>query len=233
MTVSVKVRVYSLSTARNSSAFPPSSMLLQMFSLVSTRAVRKSLNSPDTSCCRFRNKPWSTKGPTCVGCTGSKMHLSAIQLVAKPTMPPPTVSVHGLSQNIHSTIWITPRRPPNHSPELVRNFSSSRPHISNRSESVFLPCTPSASALTTSSLRSMTRSVCFCSSTVKPARNSVCRVSTSPSSDPSMVGTSPSTCPTTCDAKPARLCGRPLDNTCCPISLAIWGTSGFSKLAII
>ena len=92
-------RVYSVSARSNSSPFAPLSMLSHTFSLVSTLLARWSENSPDTSSCRCRNKPWILiwRKKRYTGSTGSKMHLSAIQLVSRPTIVPPMVSVHGLS----------------------------------------------------------------------------------------------------------------------------------------
>ena len=85
--------------ASNSGPFRFVSMLSQTFSLVSTLVARWSLNSPLTSTCRCRNRPWILSLPPNMytGSTGSKMHLSAIQFVSSPTIVPPMVSVHGLS----------------------------------------------------------------------------------------------------------------------------------------
>mmetsp|Transcript_13987 Transcript_13987/g.33845 ORF Transcript_13987/g.33845 Transcript_13987/m.33845 type:complete len:205 (-) Transcript_13987:1545-2159(-) len=80
--VTTNSRVYCSSAASNSGPFRPVSMLSQIFSDVSTLLAKWSLNSLDTSVCRWRNRPWILNRPhRYTGSTGSKMHLSASQLV--------------------------------------------------------------------------------------------------------------------------------------------------------
>ena len=89
--------VYVSSISSNSGRFRPVKMLFQIFSLVSTFSARWSLNSPETSCCLWRNKPCSLKPPKYTGSIGSNINFNAIQFVKYPTIVPPIVKVQGLS----------------------------------------------------------------------------------------------------------------------------------------
>mmetsp|Transcript_4894 Transcript_4894/g.11522 ORF Transcript_4894/g.11522 Transcript_4894/m.11522 type:complete len:238 (-) Transcript_4894:17-730(-) len=125
-------------TSRKSLKFPliePVSMASQSLSARSTWRHMYSANSPLTSSCRFMKRPCSTSRPPriCVGTTGSKIHLRAIQFVARPTTTLPATKVQGLGKNMKSTICTSPRRAPKKSPLLTRKSSSLAPTFLKRS----------------------------------------------------------------------------------------------------
>mmetsp|Transcript_52279 Transcript_52279/g.136137 ORF Transcript_52279/g.136137 Transcript_52279/m.136137 type:complete len:278 (+) Transcript_52279:2-835(+) len=100
------------SSASNSARRSPLASSATRRGLVSTRLERKAANSTETSGCRFSKRPWSTKGPTGTGSTGSKMSLMAIQLVTYPTSEPATGRVQFLGKRPHRNICPRPSAKP-------------------------------------------------------------------------------------------------------------------------